>query len=605
MGLADVALSAGKVDTGNVAVADIITFIEAPWGLAMRLFPVQKIILKAHYGIPLDDVTTFKVSDWQKQDFEDLTEAGYLKMLHKEGRSNISEVIEGDERRELILSIGRRSGKTTLAACVSAYETYKLMKKGDPQDYYGLPSSNNIQIISVATDKDQAGLLYQEVSGHYRNCAFFHPYMANNTMSYARFQTPQDIERYGKYEDDPNAKATIKVTFRSCVAKGLRGAGNLVVILDEVAHFTDSGQSSAAAVYNAVTPSTSAFSPKDPADSRIPIGPVEGRIISISSPLGRQGQFYKLFQIAMRGGAASKNMLAIQAPTWEVNPTVPAGEFQKHYVKDAAVFWTEYGGVFTDRTKGWIDREGDLMACIDNTARPATSGRVRQPHFIGLDLGLVGDGTGIAIGHINEDQKIIIDYVDKIQAGHGEYAGKDRLEFEDVADWVLALSKRFYLVEGMFDQWAGIPLEQALVKRGLRQMRAESMTKPKVSEMFRNFKDMMFDQRLVLYDHPIPEGKDHCPYITEILELQAEYHSKYVTTVEAPNIEGKHDDMSDALIRMVWLASNALGSPRYIATLKVKRGGESQTSRRRRARVKALAGGTSPDRQAPGKGKKW
>jgi len=607
MGLSDVALSVGKVDSGNVEVADIITFIEAPWGLGMRLFPVQKIILKAHYGIPLDDKATFKLSDWQKKDFRDVTEVEYLQMLHKEGRSNISEVVEGDERRELILSIGRRSGKTTLAACVSAYETYKLMKKGDPQDYYGLPSSNNIQIISVATDKDQAGLLYQEVSGHYRNCAFFHPYMANNTMSYARFQTPQDIERYGKYEDDPNAKATVKITFRSCVAKGLRGAGNLVVILDEVAHFTDSGQSSAAAVYNAVTPSTSAFSPKDPTDSRIPIGPVEGRIISISSPLGRQGQFYKLFQIAMRGGAASKNMLAIQAPTWEVNPTVPAGEFQKHYVKDAAVFWTEYGGVFTDRTKGWIDKEADLMACIDPAARPALSGKVRQPHFLGLDLGLVGDGSAIAIGHINEDQRIIVDYVDKIQAGYGEHIGKDRLEFEDVADWVLALSKRFYLVEGMFDQWAGIPLEQALVKRGLRQMRAESMTKPKVSEMFRNFKDMMFDQRVILYDHPIPEGKDHCPYITEILELQAEYHSKYVTTVEAPNIEGKHDDMSDALIRMVWLASNALGKPRYIATLKVQRGGESQTSRRRRARVKALAGGTSPDRQAPpgSKGRKW
>ena len=51
---------------------------------------------------------------------------------------------------------------TTISACI-AYETYKLIKKGDPQGYYGLPASNNIQIISVATDKDQAGLLYQEV----------------------------------------------------------------------------------------------------------------------------------------------------------------------------------------------------------------------------------------------------------------------------------------------------------------------------------------------------------------------------------------------------------------------------------------------------------
>ena len=209
MGLSDVALSAGKVNGSDSVSVGIIEFVESPWGLNMKLFPVQRIILKAHYGIPLDDTTTFKVSGWQKKDFKDLTEAGYLRMLHEEGRSNIGEVVEGEQRREMILSIGRRSGKTTLAACISAYETYKLMKKGDPQGYYGLPASNNIQIISVATDKDQAGLLYQEVSGHYRNCAFFHPYMANNTMSYARFQTPKDIERYGKYADDPNAKATI------------------------------------------------------------------------------------------------------------------------------------------------------------------------------------------------------------------------------------------------------------------------------------------------------------------------------------------------------------------------------------------------------------
>ena len=294
-----------------------------------------------------------------------------------------------------------------------------------------------------------------------------------------------------------------------------------VVILDEVAHFTDKGQSGAEAVYNAVTPSTSAFSPKDENDSRIPIGPVEGRIISISSPLGKQGQFYKLFNIAMSGGAASKNMLAVQAPTWEVNPTVPATEFEKHYVKDPAVFWTEYGGVFTDRTRGWIEKEEDLLACVDPKARPKTSGQRRVSHFVGLDLGLKGDGTAIAIGHLDASGKIIVDLVDQIKAGEGDFVGKERLEFEDVADWVADLSKKFLMTDGIFDQWAGIPLEQALHKRGLRQMKSVTMTKNKTSEMFRNFKDMLFDNRLVLYDYPIPEGEEHCGYIAELLELQA------------------------------------------------------------------------------------
>lgn len=600
MSLSDIVMKAGRIADNDAPIADIIEFVEAPWGLQMKLFPVQRVILKVHYGLELDDKTKFKISDWRRQEFREVTEKEYLQFLHDDGRCNVREVKPGHERREMILSIGRRSGKTTISACIAAYETYKLIKKEDPQGYYGLPASNNIQIISVATDKDQAGLLYQEVSGHFRNCAFFHPFTANNTMSYARFQTPKDIERYGSYNDDPAAKATLKITFRSCVAKGLRGAGNIVVILDEVAHFTDKGQSGAEAVYNAVTPSTSAFSPKDENDSRIPIGPVEGRIISISSPLGKQGQFYKLFNIAMSGGAASKNMLAVQAPTWEVNPTVPATEFEKHYVKDPAVFWTEYGGVFTDRTRGWIEKEEDLLACVDPKAKPASSGRRRVAHFVGLDLGLKGDGTAIAIGHLSADGKIVVDLVDQIKAGEGDFVGKERLEFDDVADWVADLSKKFLMTDGIFDQWAGIPLEQALHKRGLRHMKSVTMTKNKTSEMFRNFKDMLFDNRLVLYDYPIPEGEEHCGYIAELLELQATHHSKFVTTVEAPNVAGKHDDRSDALVRMVWLASQQLGSPRLFASGRL---GTSPSSKKFGGRT--VRSGSHSSRQVPKKKRRW
>lgn len=606
MTLANLVLSGARAASpvsSSTPVASIIEFVEEPWGLGMQLFPIQKIILKAHYGIALDDTATFEVTDWRRQNVRDMTEKGYLEYLYSEGRSNIKEVVPGVERREMILSIGRRSGKTTISACVSAYETYKLISKGDPQGYYGLPQSNMIQLISVATDKDQAGLLYQEVSGHFRSCAFFGPYTANNTMSYARFQTPKDVERYGSFADDPTAKATIKVTFRSCIAKGLRGAGNVVVILDEVAHFTDAGQSSADAVYNAVVPSTSAYSAKDPKDKRKPIGQVEGRIILISSPLGRQGLFYKMFQIGMGGGLAASNMLCIQAPTWEVNPTIPAYEFEKHYLKDQAMFFTEYGGEFSDRTRGWIERGEDLMTCVDPAARPQVRGIPRRSYFIGIDLALVGDGTAIAVGHLDENGKIVADLVDQIKAGEGKFADKERLEFDDVADWVLDISKRFLIQEGMFDQWAGIPFEQALSKRGLGQMKSSQMTKQLTSQMFQNFKDMMWDQKLVLYDYPIAANESHCPYIAELLGLQAEYHSKFVTTVEAPNIDGKHDDMSDALVRMVWMASNRLSKSIHLSGIQRQSGSVIPGYSRVAMRAKLLQSGSHESRQIPRPGR--
>ena len=57
MSLSTIASTIGRSPTDNdTEAADIIEFIEADWGLAMKLFPVQKIILKAHYGIPLNDI---------------------------------------------------------------------------------------------------------------------------------------------------------------------------------------------------------------------------------------------------------------------------------------------------------------------------------------------------------------------------------------------------------------------------------------------------------------------------------------------------------------------------------------------------------------------
>jgi hypothetical protein len=610
------ALNAGRLkdDAGSRDVVDIITFIEADWGLHMKLFPVQRVILKAHYGIPLDDdpANKFLINDWKRENPQWFTEKGYLEFLFEEGRSNIKEVVPGHERRVMILSIGRRSGKTTISACIAAYEAYKLINKGFPQQFYGLTPNSTIQLISVATGKDQAGLLYGEVSGHFSKCSFFKRYTANHTMSYARFQTPNDIEQFGPYSENMKARASVKVTFHACNAKGLRGAGNIVIILDEVAHFIDQGGSSADEVYQAVAPSAATFTPKDefgtPIDGEGTRS--DGRIIMISSPLGKQGLFYKKFRQGMGGGNGSENMLCIQAPTWEVNPTVSSEVFAEYYAEDPRVFFTEFGGEFTDRTLGWLEDPEDLFACIDKHHRPRTRGQSRRPYFVGFDLGLVHDGSALAIVHIDEQNKIVVDYVGQIKAGEGEYAEYDRLEFDDVANWIHHFSRRFGFYKGLFDQWGAIPLEQALAKKGVKQLEGKLFTAPEKSQIWQNFKSMIWDKRLVLYDITDEEkakyaAKDekppeHLPYIQELLELQATYKTRYIIEVEAPQSDGKHDDTSDALARAIWLASQQLGKMKHIARSRSQVGvnGPKISPRVKRMSHRArMLGGSDPKRQ--------
>ena len=632
MSLADLATSIARgTSAASSDDVDPITFIEASWGLGLKLFPVQRVIIKAHYGMELDDnphdfpldVPVPKshpeydkglvdedgyykhrivITDFRRENTRCMTEAGYLRYLYAEGRCNIDKVIPGKQRREMVLSVGRRSGKTLVTSCIVAYEAYKLLRKGNPQKYYGSSQSNVIQLISVATDKDQAGLLYREASGHFTKCNFFSPYMANATQSFATFQTPYDIDKYGSYQDNPKARYSINVTFRSCVAKGLRGGANLLVALDEVAHFGDKGQASADEVYQAVEPSTRTFSPKDPNNTTRPIGENEGRIIMISSPLGRQGLFYKQFRLGFGSNKAADNLLCIQAPTWEVNPTVPAETFVASYLKDPNVFFTEFGAEFTDRTRGWIEDKTDLLACVDPDLRPKVSAPARAPHFVGLDVALVGDYTSIAIGHNDPNGKVVLDYIDRIRAGEGDYVHLDRLDFDDVADWVYNLSRKFYFTEGLFDQWVGIPMEQALKKRGLSTLRSVHHTRQLSSQMFQNFKQLMLDKKLVLYDFPIPDGDEHSAHIAELTELQAEYISKYIVKVEAPKIDGKHDDLSDALVRMVWVATNNSTKRVILSGTSGARGVNTGSRFGRTPRPNSGRGGSHPSRMIPKKG---
>ena len=165
-------------------------------------------------------------------------------------------------------------------------------------------------------------------------------------MTYTRFQTPYDIEECGRFADDNPSRATIKVTFRSSIAKGLRGSGNIFVVMDEAAHFTDNGQSCAREVYEALVPSLQGFSPKDPKNPQVVMGPVESRIMMMSSPIERSGFFYETFNKGMIN--PDNGRLCLQIPTWDLNPTVPQSCFQDAYDRSPLIFYSEYGAEWHD-----------------------------------------------------------------------------------------------------------------------------------------------------------------------------------------------------------------------------------------------------------------
>lgn len=562
---------------GDVDFLNIIDFIDRFKLLPNGLYPVQKFILKLYYDIPLSDVLPddanerIRITDrFGVRVLHEMTEVQYLRYIFDQGRCNIREQDLLHSRKELVLVLGRRAGKSALSAIIASYEIYKLLARGHPQAHYGIPTGSEIRILCVANDKEQASIVYGDISGYIDEVDYFKSALSGKTQTFLRFQTDSDKKK--------NRKASIVATFKSSIAKGLRGRGIMAVILDELAFFVDDGNSSAERIYKAIVPSISQFSPKDPKNRRRPVGPSDGRVISISSPDAREGFFYRLYQLSLTKGLESSNMLMIQAPTWEVNPTLDRSYYEIEYHKDPKSFATEHGAEFSDRVRGWIEDRKDLLDCVVPTLRPMSKGSSREPFWAGVDFGIVNDGTAIALTRMNGG-KIELAYhevwyakkkwkesnphLDSPVSGYAmRLQDVPRLDITELAEWFKMLCSRFYIVKGVFDQWAGPIFEQELHKRGLTQFEMRHFSVAESSQMFQTFKMLMFSNKLSMYDHPIPESvtsdmstRLHSPIVSELLELQATSGGKNITVVEAPDIAGKHDDVSDAFARSVLLAS--------------------------------------------------
>lgn len=523
-------------------VVDIITFVEAPWGLNIKLFPSQRFMLKCFYGMELDGKErNINIPDLlnEKILYKGLTEKKFLDFLYAEGRCNTN-IVEGVNFQELVMVLGRRGTKSTVASCISNYELYKLVKRGDPSAYFKFPANTEIAILNVAPTDDQAGTVFKMIQNQALGCPYLRDRSLNQTNDYFNLQTDSDRKRHGK------PKASLLSIAGGCSSNGVRGKNAIVVIMDEMAFFIDKANSrfSGGEVYKALTPSMTDFG-------------AEGKVLCLSSPYGKFGRFYERFQESFD---EIDYTLMFKMYTAMANPRAPTAILKAAYRRDRTGFMCEYGGEFSDRVTAWIESETEFRKCVYD--RPVvTKGQREISYFIGVDLGFKNDGAAIAIVH-KEGNKIILDYADVWFAGESDvwedddsiylgctkYRHKPLLKMADIVEEVKALSRWFGIRAGMFDQAGGWGFQELLTGAGFNQIEMKHVNDTINSEIYDLLKRLYCEGLLDLYDHPI--------LVPEMLSLEAERKSKGKVIVEAPNRKGAHDDISDAYARAVWLCYN-------------------------------------------------
>ena len=522
-------------------VVDAITFIESPWGLSINLTPVQKFILKCFYNIPLENkAKTIEVPDVvNDKKLYDFSEQAFLEWLYDEGRCNTKDVV-GKDFRELDLVLGRRAGKSTLAALISNYELYKLVKKGDPSAFYGFPPDTDISITNVAPTDEQAGVVYDMIFTQATRCPFLRDRTVNVTQTYFNLMTESDKARYAKKK-----QASLTCRAGGCSSNSLRGHNNIIVILDEMAFFIDNGgRFSGDEVYRALRPSTTTFRG-------------DGKVICVSSPYAKYGMFYERYNQSFD---EKEDTLMFQMYSSMVNPNIDSAILRQERRRNKVSFMCEYGGEFSDSITAWVEEPADLRSCVTNRPIPST-GVTGVTYYAGFDLGIKNDGAAIAIVHRDpKTKKIVLDHADvwyakdsdvwetdrSIYKSCRKYAGLSLLQVSELARDIRDLCMQFPVKQGWFDQWNGYALQEQLHAMGLKQFYMKQVTDVFNSQIYQLSKSLYQDHLLDLFEHPI--------LIKELLSLEAEKKSKNRIIVRAPNKLGSHDDISDAFVRAVWCA---------------------------------------------------
>ena len=77
-------------------------------------------------------------------------------------------------KKELIMCLGKGSGKDALSTIICAYVVYQLLCLKDPAAYFGKPAGDAIDIVNVAINAKQASnVFFKGFRNRIKNCPWF------------------------------------------------------------------------------------------------------------------------------------------------------------------------------------------------------------------------------------------------------------------------------------------------------------------------------------------------------------------------------------------------------------------------------------------------
>jgi hypothetical protein len=424
-------------------------------------------------------------------------------------------------KNEVILQLGKGSGKDFTSTVACSYIVYKLLCLKDPARYFGKPGGDAIDIINVAINAQQA-----------KNVFFkgFKSKIERSPWFAGKF--------YAKAESIEFDKA-ITVYSGHSERESHEGLNLILAVLDEISGFAqeigggnDQGKT-ADNIYKAFRASV---------DSRFPdLGKVAllsfprfpGDFISqrYDSVIAEKESIQKKHTFIMNPdlpeGAEGNSLdiewdedtitsykypgvFALKRPTWVVNPTRSIDDFKLAFYTDIGDAMQRFACVPTFASDAFFKQREKVRACmtirnpIDSSKRfdETFTPDPNKKYFVHADLAQKHDKCAVAIAHVEKwvSVQVMKDYeqvvpmviVDAVVYWEPKVEGPVNLS--EVKQWIQNLRRQGFDV-GMvsFDRWQSFDIQNELKSVGIRT--------ETVSVAKKHYEDMamlMYEERLAM-----------------------------------------------------------------------------------------------------------
>jgi hypothetical protein len=424
-------------------------------------------------------------------------------------------------KNEIILQLGKGSGKDFTSTVACSYIVYKLLCLKDPAKYFGKPSGDAIDLINVAINAQQA-----------KN-VFFKGFKTKIEKS------PWFAGKYNAKADSVEFDKSITVYSGHSERESHEGLNLLLAVLDEISGFasevgTGNEQGKTADnIYKAFRGSVdSRFPdlgkvvllsfPRYPGDfisERYDAVIADKEIIErthefVINPLLPEDSPDNKFQISWDEDQIISykypGVFALKRPTWEVNPTRSIDDFKIAFMTDLGDAMMRFACVPTFASDAFFKQSDKVRACmtlrnpIDNFRRfdEAFKPDPTKKYYVHADLAQKHDKCAVAIAHVekwvsiqvinNYEQVAPIVVVDAVAWWEPKIEGPVNLS--EVKQWIQNLRRLGFDI-GMvsFDRWQSFDIQNELQQVGMRT--------DTVSVAKKHYEDMamlVYEERLVM-----------------------------------------------------------------------------------------------------------